>query len=216
MENKCEIYAALAAVMADVGSVGKNKVNKQQGFKFRSIDDVYNALHPALSKNKVVIVPNVLERTSTVIGKTVKGADMVKVVCNIEFTFYAQDGSYIKTVIVGEGLDTGDKATSKAMAMAYKYLCFQVFCIPIEGMTDPDAESIEKDPENKTGNKQESEATSKITEAMLKTIKAEQMRTGVVDEAILRTDGIYAKTLRDLTVSEFKIVMDRFSATPDL
>ena len=57
-----KIYAAIAGVIADCGHVGKDKVNKQQGFKYRSVDDVFNALHPALAKNKVVIVPTVLER----------------------------------------------------------------------------------------------------------------------------------------------------------
>lgn len=49
--NAPMIYKALAGVIADVGSVAKDKVNRQQGFKFRSIDDVYNALHPALARN---------------------------------------------------------------------------------------------------------------------------------------------------------------------
>lgn len=137
------IYGAIAGVIADVGAVAKDKVNKQQGFKFRSIDDVYNALHPALAKNKVFIVPEILERDCSVIGKTQKGTDMIKVVCKIKFTFYAEDGSSVESVIIGEGLDTGDKATNKAMAIAYKYVCFQVFCIPTDDMADPDAESPE-------------------------------------------------------------------------
>lgn len=139
------IYRAIAGVIADVGAVSKDKMNKQQGFKFRSIDDVYNALHPALAKNKVFIVPRILNRTSSVIGKTKNGTDMVKVECEIEFTFYGEDGSSVAAVIVGEGLDTGDKATNKAMAIAYKYACFQVFCIPTEDMTDPDAECPEEE-----------------------------------------------------------------------
>ena len=39
------------------------------------------------------------------------------------------------------GMDSGDKATTKAMAIAFKYACFQVFCIPTEEMKDPDAET---------------------------------------------------------------------------
>ena len=42
---------------------------------------------------------------------------------------------------VGEGMDSGDKATNKAMAIAFKYACFQVFCIPTEEMKDPDEET---------------------------------------------------------------------------
>ena len=137
------IYRALAGVIADVGAVAKDRVNKTQGFKFRSVDDVYNALHPALAKNKVVIVPEIVDRTCEVIGKTKNGVDMIKVVCTIQFHFFAEDGSSVKAVIVGEGLDTGDKATNKAMAIAYKYACFQVFCIPTEEMVDPDAERPE-------------------------------------------------------------------------
>ena len=40
-------------------------------------------------------------------------------------------------------MDSGDKATNKAMAIAMKYALFQVFCIPTEEMKDPDAETPE-------------------------------------------------------------------------
>ena len=135
------IYRSIAGVIADVGAVGKDKMNKQQGFKFRSIDDVYNALHPALAKNKVVIVPDILEREVEKL-QTAKGTLMHHVTCTIKFTFYAEDGSSIESTLVGEALDTGDKATNKAMAIAYKYACFQVFCIPTSDMADPDVETV--------------------------------------------------------------------------
>ena len=155
------IYKALAGVIADVGTVAKDRVNKQQGFKFRSIDDVYNALHPALAKNKVVIIPRVLERKCEVVGKTQKGTDMIKVICKVKFGFYAEDGSNEEAIIYGEGIDTGDKATNKAMAIAYKYACFQVFCIPTEDMVDPDAESLELQEEGTKGQKAKKAAAPK-------------------------------------------------------
>ena len=223
------IYGALAGVIADVGAVAKDKINKQQGFKFRSIDDVYNALHPALAKNKVVIVPRILERTCEVVGKTQKGTDMIKVVCKIKFNFYAEDGSTVESIIVGEGLDTGDKATNKAMAIAYKYACFQVFCIPTEEMVDPDAERPELDElvqdkkmakrntgskSNKVSSAKESDTTaSKVTEAMLNTIKNEMERTGV-DEQVLK--GLYkVDRLEDMDVLQYKAAMNKFKVTPD-
>ena len=144
MENVGKIYSAIPSVMNDMGVVAKDKVNKQQGFKFRSIDDVYNALHPALAKNKVFIVPEIVNQSREI--KVMKsGTEMIHVICNIKFVFYAEDGSSIETTIIGEALDTGDKATNKAMAIAYKYACFQVFCIPTEEMDDPDAERPELD-----------------------------------------------------------------------
>ena len=51
------------------------------------------------------------------------------------------DGSEIQAVVYGEGMDSGDKSMNKAMAVAMKYACFQVFCIPTEEMKDPDADS---------------------------------------------------------------------------
>ena len=107
------IYRSIAGVIADVGAVGKDKENKQQGFKFRSID----ALHPALAKNKVVIVPNILSREVNEL-QTARGTVMHHVICTIKFTFFAEDGSSIESTLVGEALDTGDKATNKAMAIA--------------------------------------------------------------------------------------------------
>ena len=58
------IFEAMAAIMVDIDAVGKNQKNQSQGFKFRGIDDVYNAVHPILAKHGVFTVPTVLsERT---------------------------------------------------------------------------------------------------------------------------------------------------------
>lgn len=232
-----KIFAAIAGVIADVGSVAKDKVNKQQGFKYRSVDDVFNALHPALAKNKVFIVPRILKQSREVVGTTKNGAKMTLVICDIKFTFYAEDGSHVEAVITGEGLDTGDKATNKAMAIAYKYACFQVFCIPTEDMVDPDGERPEmgqnneapdKNPtekeskkaqETKTepkGGQAKTDLTGKITPAMLNTIRVEQKRTGVNDKVILSRKGIKAKKIEDMTAAEFEAVMEIFKKTPDL
>lgn len=227
-----KIYEAIAGVITDVGYVAKDKVNKQQGFKYRSIDDVFNALHPALAKNKVFIVPQILERTCEEIGKTKNGATMVKVVCTIKFNFYASDGSSVQAIIIGEGLDTGDKATNKAMAIAYKYACFQVFCIPTEEMSDPDEESVEFDEakqlKNDTAKGMERVKTSKkapedyakgsdiATEAMIQTIRKEQARTGVKDSQILGRQKVSAKSIDELTIDDFKYIMGIFEKTPDL
>ena len=134
------IYESINAIMADMGAIGKNKTNIQQNFKFRGIDDVMNHLKPLLSKHKVFVVPQVLsyEREER---KTAKGNNLLYSVCNIKYTFYAEDGTSVEAVVTGEGMDSGDKATNKAMAIAFKYALFQVFCIPTEEMKDPDADT---------------------------------------------------------------------------
>jgi len=52
----------------------------------------------------------------------------------------------VSAVIIGEGMDSGDKASNKALAVGLKYACFQMFMIPTEDMIDPDSESHDVDP----------------------------------------------------------------------
>lgn len=138
--KKMNIYEAISRCMEEIGAVGKDAVNKQQGFRYRGIDAVMNAINPALVKNHVFIVPEVLDQQRQE-RTTNKGSVLIYSICRIKYTFYAEDGSSIEAVTVGEGMDSGDKATNKAMAIAFKYACFQVFCIPTEEMKDPDEET---------------------------------------------------------------------------
>lgn len=222
------IYRAIAGVIEDIGTVGKDKINKQQGFKYRSIDDVYNALHPALAKNKVFIVPEILEHERTDAGKSKNGASIVRSVCRIKYTLYGEDGSSVESVIVGEALDMADKAINKCMAIAYKYLCFQIFCIPTEEMLDPDGETIEpesgKQQTKKTAKKkqeppkQEKESTPdpasiRVTDVMLKTMNAELGRTGLSDTVLLKLFGV--STLAEMNVAQFQKAMKKFEMTPN-
>ena len=143
------IFESINAVMNDIGAVGKNSKNSQQGFMFRGIDAVMNAINPALVKNKVFIVPEILDQSREE-RKTSKGGALIYSICKVKYTFYAEDGTSISAVVIGEGMDSGDKATNKAMSIAFKYACFQVFCIPTEEMkaADPDNECHEVAPKD--------------------------------------------------------------------
>lgn len=134
-----EITKALAAITAEVGSIGKNKRNEQQGFKFRGVDDLMNVLHPLFAKYGVIVIPEVLESTREE-RITAKGTALISSILRVKYHFTAIDGSEICAIVVGEGMDTADKASNKALAVAYKYACFQVFCIPTEEVAkaDPD------------------------------------------------------------------------------
>lgn len=139
------IYRAIGAVQAALAKEGiaKNRRNQQQGYAFRGIDDVYSALAPLLASNGLVIVPRVISREVTE-RKTVKGAALFYTAVDVEYTLCAtEDGSTATARIIGEAMDSGDKATNKAMSAAYKYLCLQLFCIPTEGDNDADATTHE-------------------------------------------------------------------------
>lgn len=164
------IYTTINEVMAEIGAIGKNSKNSTQGFMFRGIDAVMNALNPALLKHRLFIVPEILEQTREERTNS-KGTTLIYSICKVKYTFYAEDGSSISAVVIGEGMDTGDKATNKAMSIAFKYACFQVFCIPTEEMADPDQESHEVAPKAKAQRK----ATAKQIEILKGAYTGENM-----------------------------------------
>lgn len=191
------IYAAICGVMEDVGSVGKSDYNKTQGFKYRSIDAVMNALSPAMIKHKIFCTPEVIEQSRE--ERTTKGGGiLIYSVCRMHYRFYTTDGSYVDTVVIGEGMDSGDKATNKAMSSAFKYACFQTFCIPTENlMDDPDRETPEETAGKKgkqEGERKEGKAADPERDKLLKELENELIRTGYGKSAIVKTykaDRIY-------------------------
>ena len=133
------IYALMGKVMAEVGAIGKDSTNTQQGFRYRSIDAIYNTLNPLLAKYGVFMAPEVLDKTRE--ERTNKNGTVLAFTClRMKYTFYAPDGSHVSCVVEGEGMDSGDKSSNKAMAVAHKYALLQTFCIPTEEQKDPDAE----------------------------------------------------------------------------
>lgn len=141
------IYKKMSEVMSAVKAVGKDQKNVAQGFKFRGIDQFVNALYPALTKAGVFMTPRVTSVTSTereVTRSNGKAGVDKTVNLMVEYDFYAEDGSKVTVgPIAAEGLDSGDKATNKALSAALKYALIQTFSIPTEDMIDGDSDSPE-------------------------------------------------------------------------
>ena len=139
------VYKAIAAVQGELAKVGIAKANRnsQQGYNFRGIDDVYAALSPLLAKHGLCVIPRVIERN--MLEKTTsKGNPLFYVTVHAEFDFVSsEDGSKHTASTFGEAMDSGDKATNKAMSAAYKYAAFMTFAIPTEGDNDADATTHE-------------------------------------------------------------------------
>ena len=139
------VYQAINEVTAALAREGisKSRKNEQQNFKFRGIDDVYNAIAPIVATAKLCILPRVVERTVTE-RPTKSGGVSTYAVLTVEFDLVsAVDGSTHTIRTMGEAMDTADKATNKAMSAATKYACIIAFQIPTEGDNDADAHHIE-------------------------------------------------------------------------
>jgi hypothetical protein len=139
-----KVYQAINAIQLALSKTGisKDRVNSQgSGYKFRGIDDVYNAISPLLAEHGLCILPRMLSRECTD-RISAKGGNLFYVTVEAEFDFVsAEDGSKHTVKTFGEAMDSGDKATNKAMSAAYKYAAFQAFAIPTEGDNDADAQT---------------------------------------------------------------------------
>ncbi len=140
-----KIFESLINIMNEVEAIGKNKTNSMQGYKFRGIDDMYNALHPLFAKHGVFITSEVLngfreERT------TAKGGLLIYSIIDVKFTFHAIDGSNVSSILKGEAMDSGDKATNKAESVALKYALMQMFLIPTDELSKIDSDNDSPEP----------------------------------------------------------------------
>ena len=138
-----EIYTAIGKVISELPTIGKDRTNKQQGFKYRGVEDVMNTFQPLFAKYNIFVVPEVIDQKREE-RSTKSGGNLIYSILKVKYTFYAIDGSSVSAVVIGEGMDNADKASNKAMSVAFKYACFQVFCIPTEEMIDPDSETPEQ------------------------------------------------------------------------
>lgn len=135
------VYAKIAAVQASLARTGiaKDRKNQQQGYQYRGIDEIYDALAPLLAENGLCILPRMIDR-QVVERQTAKGGTLFYVTVEAEFDFIAaEDGSKHVVRTYGEAMDSADKATNKAMSAAYKYAALMAFAIPTEGDNDADA-----------------------------------------------------------------------------
>lgn len=141
MENGL-IFLAIPKIIGELGPIGKDKENKEQHFKYRSIDQFYNAAAPLFGKHGIFTVPEILKREVREYA-TKSGNIWQSITLTIQYTIYAGDGSSVKGSVVGAGADPGDKADGKAMAIGHKYFLMQVLCVATEGLDDPDEHTPE-------------------------------------------------------------------------
>lgn len=194
------IYKAISAIMAEVDAIGKNRRNESQNYKFRGIDDVYNEVHPLLTKHRVFTVPEVLDAEyNTVVTKT--GGNLFYSRLRIQYTFFTEDGSSIKAVVIGEGMDSGDKASNKAMAVAHKYAIIQILAIPT---------ADDKDTENDSHDTVPSKPAVELVDDTRKALVDRLVKLG--DKISEEDKTIIRETLKTLKTAELAPYVERWEA----
>ena len=140
-----KVHEAVAAVMADVQAVGKSDRNTHQGFSFRGIDAVLNAVGPALRRHGVVVLPDVVDVRFDTVEVGAKRTPMGHVIAHVRYTFVGPEGDQLVASVVGEAMDSGDKAVPKAMSVAFRTALLQALALPTDE-PDPDASTYERAP----------------------------------------------------------------------
>jgi len=135
------LVAKIAAVIKDVGAVPKSGFNEHFKYAYRKHEDIANAVSPALQKNGVLILP--VEKKFIV---QQPGYVMIDV------TYRITDGlAFFDIHGIGEGKDSGDKATYKAQTGAMKYALNDLLMLPSEADPENDHGTGEgKPPAGKT------------------------------------------------------------------
>jgi hypothetical protein len=153
-----EIITLLSKVMDDAGAVHKNERNNHQQFNFRGIDAVVNAVSPALRKHGVVVIPTINSCDYETVEVGQNRSRMASVRVNVTYTFHAPDGSSVGATVSAESMDSGDKATAKAMSVAFRTALLQTLCLPTDDI-DPDATTYERS----SGAKAEPQSAPRLT-----------------------------------------------------
>ncbi len=196
-----QIFKSMSAILGDLVAIEKGKTNASQGFKYRGIDDVYNALHPLLAKHKVFCTPEVLEKSRDE-RTNQKGTVLAFTCLRVKYTFWAEDGSSVSCTVEGEGMDSGDKSSNKAMAIAHKYAFLQTFCIPTEDLIDPDAEVHQVTaPKAPTARKGDDKGATKVSAEQAANLQALAEEVGVDMPKFL--GWLKVKTIEDVAQFDY-------------
>jgi hypothetical protein len=143
--TKPTVQEAWAAVMADVRALAKGDRNQQQGFNFRGVDAVMNAVGPALRTHGVAVVPTGVHDVAADTYTTKGGTVMRDVRLVVSYAITGPAGDTMPGAAAGEASDAGDKATPKAMSVAYRTFLLQALTLPTDER-DPDADAYERGP----------------------------------------------------------------------
>lgn len=125
-----QIYGLITEVKKKAGALGKEK-SQGINFPFRGIDGTINHLAPHLQEVGIITVPRLIEH------ELIKQEDAKKRIVTtsrveVEYTFYAPDGSYVQATTAGEAQDYADRATAQSQSVAFRIALLQTFTLPTQ------------------------------------------------------------------------------------
>lgn len=206
--RELNIFEKLSLITAEIGVVEKNlkvQVNKTSSYKAVSERDVLDAVKPIEQKYRVYSYPasrQIIDRDILVKESEYQGTVsrtntlFMRVETVYRFVNIDKPDEFIETTVYGDGLDTGDKASGKAMTYADKYALMKAY--KLSTGDDPDKEAS---PENVFEKKAEPKATDKQISLI------EDLYTDAEAETICKKANI--ENIKDLTVSQASALISK-------
>jgi hypothetical protein len=147
-ESSNAAIAGWIKVMQGLTALGKGEkvTPKMGGYSFRGVDATVNAVGPLLREHGLVIVPHVRDTIYQTVTVGAQRTQMGHVRVHVAYSVYADNGDSFGGSASGEAMDAGDKATPKAMSVAFRTFLLQSLALPT-GEKDPDAEVYERAPD---------------------------------------------------------------------
>lgn len=173
------VHVAWANVMGEVRAVTKDQqTNEGARFRYRGVDDALNVFGPACRAHGVLVLPCRVEPsyrdTTTSTGKPTRECTVL-----VTYRITGPMGDYLEVQAAGESLDTQDKGSAKAQAVALRTLLYHAGLVPTRDL-DPDAHGIERGeaPIRTAASYVEEIANPKTSVPRLKQIKFELQQSG--------------------------------------
>jgi hypothetical protein len=197
MTDHKNIQEAILTIYKEVGYVQKEKSLKLD-YTFASEKEFIKTLRPVMVENGVTVFVKSMNQIVQTEYTTRNGAVMLRTNIHGVVCFTHVTGSFIDVESYGEGADSGDKSTNKAMTDLYKYALRQTFMI--ETGDDPDRDASEpavkqdKAPEKKADSKP-IEIPDKVTNQDYYTLTRVKMHMSVEDanDFLAAHDGSFEK-----------------------
>jgi hypothetical protein len=138
------VHVAWSRVMGTVRSVGKERrvTEGPARFAYRGVDEALNVFGPACRAHGVLVLPYRVESayrdTTTSTGKPTRECTVL-----VTYRIYGPMGDHLEVQAAGESLDTQDKGSAKAQAVALRTLLYHAGLVPTRD-PDPDSQQIDR------------------------------------------------------------------------
>lgn len=201
------IYEKLFEIQQEL-KAPKGQFNEFSSFKYRSCEDILEAVKPILKKYKVVII---CEDILTMIGERYYVKAIARL-CDVETGEKIDSSAYARETDSRPKMDPA-QITGAASSYARKYALNGLLCIDDAKDADSmDNRDCEKQKEPQQRQNMQKQIHNLVEASHIATIRAEIERTGAKEKAVCYSYGI--RSLNDMTMEQYRNAMDTFKEMP--